>query len=146
MTNKELFKLVESGAKPLIRVVNEKTIDETLFDDGMIGRVEYAEFESTDEKYGTVYIFGIREDEFREANKDSMKRNYYDKQGSPTLNYIEAGYVPEKGVEKIWVMDYDTTFELVDDNNLLKEYIEEKSSKSYVAWLEERVSSLMNNK
>ena len=37
MTNKELFELVESGAKPLVRVVNEKTIDETLFDDGMIG-------------------------------------------------------------------------------------------------------------
>lgn len=146
MTNKELFELVKSGTKPLVRVINESNIEEGIFDDGMIGRVEYAELESTDEKYGTVYVFGIREDEFRLLNKDSMKCNYYDKQNSPTLNYIEAGYAPENGIERTWVMDYDTTFELADDNILLKEYIEEKVDKPYVAWLEEKALSLMNNK
>jgi hypothetical protein len=146
MTNKELFELVKSGTKPLVRVVNESNIEEGIFDDGMIGRVEYAELDSTDEKYGTVYVFGIREDEFRLLNKDSMKCNYYDKQKSPTLNYIEAGYAPKNGIERTWVMDYDTTFELADDNILLKEYIEKKVDKPYVTWLEEKALSLMNNK
>lgn len=144
MTNKELFELVKSGANPLIKVIDDSTIEESIFDNGMIGRVESGEVESEDPKYGTVLIIRIREDEFREINKGSMRSNYYDKQGSPTLNYIEAGYAPESGVEMTFLMDNDTTFELVDDNSLLNQYLEEKSDKSYVAWLEDKVVELTN--
>jgi hypothetical protein len=141
MTNKELYNLVQGGAQPLVRVVNAKTIDGTIWDNGMVGKIErvFIEDEGTRDEH---YQFQIKERPFREVNKPYMVHNYYDKKGVACLTYVESGYEPKNGVESTFCMPNDTTFELVKSTSLISEYLTEESELPYVEWLEAKVRSL----
>ena len=142
MKNQELFNLVQQGNRPLVRVINAKHIEESIWDNGMIGKVELAflQEEGTPDEH---IIFHIKESPFREMNDPYMLKNYYDKHGNPTLNYIEANFAPKNGVELTFCMGDDETFELLKKEELVYEYLKEETEITYVEWLENKVSKLM---
>jgi len=144
VTAKQIFELVKSGVNPLVKMTN-RVFDETIWDEGMIGRVEDAKIEMVDEDTGQgVYVLNIREDIFRVINEEFMKREYYDDYGNPTLTYLEANAAPSNGIEETWVMENDEFFLLDDNSNngalkLFFEYLNENTDKSYVKWLENKI-------
>lgn len=142
MKNQELFNLVQSGKHPLVRVINERHVEESIWDNGMIGRIELAflQEEGTRDEH---ILFHIKEKPFRGINQPYMLKNYYDKHGNPTLNYVEANFEPKNGVELTYCMGNDVTFELVNAEELVYEYLKEETETSYVEWLENKVISLM---
>jgi hypothetical protein len=143
MKNKDIFNLVQSGVKPIIRVVNDKKIEESIWDNGMIGKIERA-FIEEEYRNNEVIKFYIREDSFRKINEPVMKCNYYDKDGNPTLNYIDSGVAPENGLEITYCMGNDTVFELVNNSEFLVEYLKEEHKETYVEYLENRLKNCLN--
>ena len=141
MKNKEIYNLVKSGVQPIVRIKNQNHLDATLWDNGMFGRIERAEIEDVDTEFECLK-FWIREDSFRDINKSYMKKNYYNKEKIPCLTYLEAKFdIPTHGVDMVYVMADDETFELENKNVLLKEYLEEKCDITYVEWLENKINN-----
>lgn len=136
MTNEELYILVKGGAQPLVRVVEESTLqDEVVFDNGMVGRVLSAVLREDVPEF-PFYVFQVREDEFREVNKPYMNKNWYDKSNQPSLTYLEAGHPPKNGVEECYCMPEDNTFELVAEDSLMAEYLKNTQGLTYTQYLE----------
>lgn len=139
MTNKDIYNLVKSGVQPIVKIKNQNHLDATLWDNGMFGKVEHAEIEDGGTEFETLK-FWIREDGFRHINKSFMSKNYYNEQKIPCLTYLEAKFdIPPNGVDTVYVMSDDETFDLENKNILLKEYLEEKCDITYIKWLENKV-------
>jgi len=143
MTNKKIYNLVKSGVQPIVKIKNQNHLDATLWDNGMLGRIESAEIEDGGTEFESLK-FWIREDSFRHINKSYMSKNYYNEEKIPCLTYLEAKFdIPADGVDMVYVMADDENFELENKNVLLKEYLEEKCDITYIKWLENKV--LKNN-
>lgn len=148
MKNKKIYNLVKSGVQPIVKIKNQGHLDSTLWDNGMLGRIEHVQIEDGDTEFECLK-FWIREDSFRHINKLFMNKNYYNEQKIPCLTYLEAKVdIPPDGVDIVYVMSDDETFEIEEKNVLLKEYLEEKCDITYIKWLENKIknsNSLRNN-
>jgi len=142
MNNKEIYDFFVKGGSDsvTIRVVCSSLVDGTIWDNGMYGGLEKVEIDEEGTEHECL-VFHIREDSFRVANKPFMQSNYFDDNRIPSLNYIEAKAYPEDGVFKTYVMPEDITFELMDKNELLDEYLKSDERISYTQWLENKINS-----
>jgi hypothetical protein len=141
MNAKELYLLVNSGEKPVVKFNKRAELQDSNFDEGMMAEIVSAH------DNGDCYVFDCCFAKFEEYNKAFMKPNYYDNNGNPTLKWCETGFYPKDKCDDIYVGydDDESTFpfELVIENKVLKLYLDEKSPLSYVEWLEQKVAELI---
>jgi len=95
------------------------------------------------DKHEHIYKIMFDFSEFDEFNRRFESSNYYDKNGSPTLNAREAGYYKEQeaiyfGSPEIW--PFEDYFVLADaaQTELLDRF-KESGETDYVSWLEAQV-------
>jgi hypothetical protein len=120
---------------------------ESYAEGGMRARIVSIEAKNTgspdlhDHIYKIMFDFG----EFDKFNRRFESSNYYDKNGSPTLNAREAGYYKEQeaiyfGSPGIW--PFEDYFVLADAAQTeLLERFKASGETDYVTWLESQVLS-----
>lgn len=138
MLVKELYELVKQGARPIVKF-NEDThnfIEESL-DPDMIGEITYA-----DQEYDDSYRFRLDLNNYEAHNKSVAQRDWRDSEGNATLTWFDTIYYPEDGIEYVYLpLEAEAPLDILEGDSLLVEYVNEKSDKSYVRWLEEKVNN-----
>jgi len=111
----ELFPLLDAGVQPLVQFTAKIEDYETIFDNNMRGRAIRYRYDS-DNLY--IVTFDVTEVTTKMHNKRFMQHNWFDKNGQPTMTYIEAGH--ERDTEDVFFMgDDEGYFELVNDEDYL---------------------------
>lgn len=142
MNTKELRDLVNEGKNPVIKFNSkaEKDFDESV-DPNMFGRIT-----GVGEEYGECFII-VDLNDFEEHNRSVALPNWYDSDSNPRLTWFESGMYPRNGIVKLYLYsNEDLPFDIVEQNGLTKEYLDTKSSKSYVEWLEHQIIKLRESK
>lgn len=146
MKTKDLVELVKQGAQPIIRIKDEQGALEGP-DTGMIGRIISVGAEDVWERGESTIPFVVDFLEFTEHNKSYAVANWYDKNGLPSLTWMETDRyekdakshtIYEMYVEKSEYADIEY-LELVEENKWLNKYIESDSTMSYTQWLESQL-------
>ena len=113
-TSTELFELIQSGVKPVVKFLKGAEDFDTCIDRGMYGRIVGVEH-----KQDEFFIIRVDLNPFEDHNDGCMQHNYYDKDGNPTMTSKEAGMYPKDGIELVY-FDYDLEiapfFEFQDQN------------------------------
>jgi hypothetical protein len=130
--------MLQVGKNPVVRFTKMIDTFECEVDEGMLARAVSVR----DEGDGTAkVVFEVKE--FEEINIPFMKPNYYDKDGNPTLRWIDTNFYPKDGIEKFYIeTDGETPFEVIEDNVALNDYRNSGSNLSYIQWLEEQYLKL----
>jgi len=146
MKTKDLVELVKQGATPIVRIKDGEGVLEGP-DTGMLGRIISVGAEDSWERGTSTIPFTVDFLEFTEHNKAYAVANWYAKDGTPSLNWMETdGYerdakshlIFEMYVEKSEYADL-SYLELVEENKWLNKYIESGSNMTYTQWLESQL-------
>lgn len=139
MKTEELYKIVKMGKNPIVEIQsNIEDFANESFDPMMMGKV----VEVTQE-FNDTYRFVIDMNEFEEYNK-TVARNDWTKDGNK-VTWFETSFYPKDGKEVLYLpigKDIEMPIKIVSDHSLLTEYVESKSAKNYIEWLEDQVSEL----
>lgn len=153
MKTKELVELVKEGARPIIKINDANGVLEGP-DHGMYGRIVGVGDEDIWERGISTMPFIVDFLEFTEQNKSFAVHNWYDKNGHPTLTWMEMDrYEKDAKNHVIYEMYTDNSeysdvshLEIVSDNKWMNEYLDSKSEMSYVVWLENKLTEISNSK
>ena len=149
MKTKDLVELVKQGATPIVRIKDEGCVLEGP-DTGMLGRIISVGAEDSWERVTSTIPFTVDFLEFTEYNKAYAVVNWFDKDGTPSLTWMETDnyerdakshIIFEMYVEKGEYPDL-SHFELVEENKWLNKYIESGSNMTYTQWLETQLDLL----
>ncbi|WCF11505.1 hypothetical protein NDS46_31605 (plasmid) [Paenibacillus thiaminolyticus] len=135
MKVQKLFDLFSNGKHPAVQFTKKIEEYETIFDEGMRGRVYNV-------KKGSHRTFTVHFEikEFEAYNIELMKPDYYDSEGNPTKKAIETSFYPKDGIESICFQhDEDVPCILVEDHNFFDLYKASDSTESYLTWLEKQL-------
>lgn len=146
MKTKDLVELVKQGAQPIVRITDTNDVIDGP-DKGMLGRIISVGAEDIWERGTSTVSFVVNFLEFNETNKSYAVPDWVDKNGNPTLTWMEtSGYereaksfeIHDMYVEKSEYADL-SYFELVEENKWLNKYIESGSNMTYTQWLESQL-------
>lgn len=130
----EYIEIMKTGKRPIVRFTNKTEDIEADVDEGMLARA----ISATNEGDGTTkVVFEVKE--FESINIPLMKPNYYDKDGKPTLRWIDTNFYPKNGLEFFYIeTDGEIPFELIDNNVAFEDYLNSGTNLGYTQWLEEQ--------
>lgn len=148
MKTKDLVKLVESGVKPIIRVIESESLEGP--DDGMLGRIISVGKPDNWGKDGVAIPFIVDFTEFEKINKSLAQKNWFDIYGNPNLSWFETPYYNKEANNFSIFETYKKRkkygnlhiIELVEGGNFpwVKEYLESNIQTNYVKFLEYKLN------
>lgn len=132
MTGKELYKLTFQN-KPVVKFNKNIEEFEIGFEQGMMARL--VGWKIVGDDYEGIFDFT----EFEEHNKAYEQPNYYDKNGIACLKWSETPYYPRDKQEEMFICADEEVvgFDIIEENKAFADYVNSKSKKTYVQWLEE---------
>ena len=148
METKDLVQLVKQGVQPIIKINDAEGVLDGP-DYGMLGRIISVGDEDEWESGNSTVTFDIDFLEFTDYNKTLAKSDWYDKNGNPTLTWMQTPQYNKDAkrytVYEMYVenSEYANTsyIEVVDNNKWFNNYLESKSEVSYTRWLELQLDS-----
>lgn len=140
MTGLELYEKVKNGWNPTVRFTDSVGDSNSQYEEGMMGKVISARFDTHD-----IIIFTIAEDRFAEFNKKQEKPVWYENQFSE--NCTTKSMLGGRKACDVVYEDVDMelgNFEIVKDESLIlyDEYCKDNPKMSYLSWLENRIIQL----
>ncbi|MFJ3388809.1 hypothetical protein [Lysinibacillus sp. NPDC086135] len=142
MKSYEFKKLIMSGYRPVVKMKEDVYlyIEESV-DPFMMGRVIGVEDANYSDSYG--YILDMSE--FVKYNKSVTITRWKDDLGFGTKTWFDTNHYPEDHKETLYFkLENDIPFEIVDNYDLVKEYLDSEESAPYMTWLENLVIKLRN--
>jgi len=133
----QIIDYIDSGKSIVIECTKRISNCESFLEVNMRGRIVSYQLQHDD-----IYKLTIDVSEFEDYNIPLMSNDYFDKEGNPILNAIEAGYYPVNKKEIIYIDKVDASdgggyFNVITDCTLFNKWKNSKSDLSYVCWLEE---------
>lgn len=140
MTGLELYEKVKKGWNPTVRFTDSVGDSNSQYEEGMMGKVTSARFDTHD-----IIIFTIAEDRFAEFNKKQEKPVWYESPFSE--NCTTKSMLGGRKACDVVYEDADMelgNFEIVKDESLIlyDEYCNDNPKMSYLSWLENRIIEL----
>ncbi|WP_373266151.1 hypothetical protein [Hungatella hathewayi] len=141
MTGQELYEKVRNGWKPTVRFTECVADSDSQYEENMMGKVISAKLDS----HSSCIIFTIAEDRYSEFNKRQEQPIWYENPYSETCvtKSVLGGRKESDIVYECVDMELGN-FEIVNDGILFlyQEYCRENPNKSYLSWLEDKVTKL----
>lgn len=141
MTIAEFTKLLDDGLRPVIEFKESESHVDSYADPGMRARATGWLLECDD-----VVIITVDFSEFEQFNLQFEKPDYYDKAGHACLTAHQAGYYRPTDHYYYGLNDpMESHFVIVEDFSLklYGEYRKANAGRSYIAWLEERLTGVL---
>ena len=140
MKGQDFFELTNKGIYPTIKFLPDILDIDCQFETNMLAQV-------TSVFHDSENIIGVEfsEAQFSKYNKDLETPTIYNESNNEyDLRWSEIHPRKERGLVYICLTDDIPYFEIVDDNytELVKEYVDSKTTLTYVEWLQEQVFML----
>lgn len=135
----KLYEMILNGFRPTIEF-NGDIMDQDGADPGMRGVIT-----GILNRHHEILEIMVDINPFMDHNKAIAKAEWYDKDEKPTLTWFQTSYYPKNGVWKFYVdpnEKYPIPFMVLEDKakKLMEMYTAEKSSLTYVQWLESKIN------
>lgn len=145
MKAQDWMAMVRRGQQPVIELLpgaeKHDAFGESCLDRGMRARLVGARLDRNDH---TIVVLSFDQGEFEEHNASFAQRNYYDKDGHPTLSAKQAGQY-QQVVDGYFQVDDDLSAMIRDvpkaqtGLSLQEEFRSSGANGSYVDWLERQL-------
>jgi len=139
MNTNNLFELVKSGVKPIVKFTKDiHNYSEESVDPEMLGRIV-----AVNQEYEDSFRFMVDLNDFKPHNQSVASTDWLDEEGKPTRTWFQTPYYPKDGIEPVYLsVNTEAPLSIIENDSLFGKYIASRLEVTYVKWLEEQVLSL----